>query len=98
MSFVNVTSASGGDLSDTWITAVKKEDGDNRNGLIVRLFGVTNEDANVTISSAWKLIDEAQTTNIIELDGKDIPNTVGTESVQLFLGHWSIETLRLGVL
>lgn len=98
MSFVNVTSASGGDLSDTWITAVKKEDGDNRNGLIVRLFGVTSEDANVTISSAWRFVDDAQTINLIELDGKDIPNTVGTESVQLFLGHWSIETLRLGVL
>lgn len=97
-SFINVTSAIDGSLSDSWITAVKKEDGENHDGLIVRLFGVTSEDANVTISSAWTFVDEAQTTNLIELDGEEIPGTKGGDSVQLLLGHWSIDTLRFAVM
>jgi alpha-mannosidase len=98
-SFINVTSSSlSGDTSNAWITAVKKEDGDNRNGLIVRLFAVNSEDATVNISTAWTLVDGAQTTNLIELDGQDIPGTLGATNIEFLLGHWSIETFRLGVL
>jgi hypothetical protein len=95
-SFLNVSASSGS--AEAWVTAAKKEDGAGRNGLVVRLFSVSPVDAQVRLNSAWSLLGGAQTTNLIELDARDIPGTVGASGVDLQLGHWAIETLRLAVL
>ena len=90
-SFVN---ASG----EVWVTAVKKEDGVGRDGLIVRLFAVAPDEAAVRIACAWTLAGGAATTNLIELDAVDVPGSRGASAVDVQLGGFAIETLRLGVL
>jgi alpha-mannosidase len=93
-SFLNVS-------GEAWATAVKKEDGAGRSGLIVRLFAVTGADApapGVRVASYWPLAGGAARTNLIELEARDVPGTRGAAAVDIALGGWAIETLRLGVL
>ena len=95
-SFINVTAAGGGGEAEAWVTAVKKED--SGAGLIVRAFSTSAQDASVVIASAWPLAQGAARTNLIEGEPVDIPGTVGAGQVELPLGHWAIETIKLGVL
>jgi alpha-mannosidase len=100
--FLTVSSAAGrGDDVEAWVTAVKKQDGEGRRGLVARLFAVSDADieGGVRIESPWPLVGGAQHTNLIELDARDVPGVAANDtSFDAPLGRWSIETFRLGVL
>jgi len=100
--FLTVSSAAGrGEDVEAWVTAVKKEDGEGRRGLIARLFAVSDADLDggVRIESPWPLVGGAQHTNLIELDSRDVPGVAANDTAFAApLGRWSIETFRLGVL
>ena len=94
-SFVNISAAAGGE-AEAWVTAVKKED--SGEGLILRAFAVSDRDDRVVVASAWPLTRGAARTDLIEGNAVDVPGTIGALSVELPLGHWAIETIKLGVM
>jgi alpha-mannosidase len=99
-SFCNVSAASpSAPVPDVWITAVKKEDGEGTGGLALRLFGVSAIDQqNVTIQlNVGTTLTGASATDLIEMHPSPLPGVAGGNTVSLDVGHWSIETLVLGV-
>lgn len=95
-SFLNVTTARGAE-ADVWITAAKKEDGDGKEGLAVRLFGVTQLDQPGVILQlgVQALLAGASNTDLIEMNPVPIQGVAGGSSVTLDVGHWAIETIVL---
>jgi hypothetical protein len=99
--FFSVSPGGRGRSAEAWVTAVKKQDGEGRLGLVARLFAVSDADlaGGVHIASSWPLVGGAQHTNLIELEPRDIPGVaVNDTGFDVPLGAWAIETFRLGVL
>ena len=101
--FLTVSLADGsGANAEAWVTAVKKQDGEGRRGLVARLFAVSDADiaGGVRIASPlWPLVGGAQSTNLIELEPRDVPGVLANDTAfDVPLGRWAIETFRLGVL
>lgn len=77
------------------VGAVKKEDGANPNGVIVRVADAESVASTATLALRGGA-RAAETTSIIELAPR-APLAVNGGNVTLPVGRWSIETVRLGV-
>lgn len=84
----------GGNLENIWVTAVKKEDGDKKSKLIVRLFDTFGIDSNISLSVNIGRPRNFMSTNIIEQPFSPI-RPVNVSSFEI--SHWSIETYSLDI-
>jgi len=96
-SLLNVTS------DRVWVTALKKELGVNKTGVILRLFDVCGHSdagpapgAAVGVSLGTRVTGLAHT-DIVELNPQPLPTPVPGEALALHVGRCSIETYRLDV-
>jgi alpha-mannosidase len=97
--FLNLTSSTGQADPDVWVTAAKKEDGAGRDGVIVRVVGIAAEDLGAVgvHLNLFRPLTGAATTNLIELEPQEIPGAAGRDGIDVVVGKWSIETVRLDV-
>lgn len=102
-SFLNVTTGPSGGSSEAavWVTAVKKEDAGSGDGVIVRFFSVSAADVgNVTVNvGLGRPLTSAAVTDLIEEHPQPLPPAaVSADSATLTVGHYDIQTMRLGLL